>query len=101
MIERLEEVVARTDLTLSVSTSTISDALRELSGPRGRGARCRVSLATLRHRLSEMNRMRVGVDQYRDALARCSGDAAAIELVGVSYDDGADCPMCGNHTDSA
>jgi hypothetical protein len=69
MIERLEEIVARTDLMLSVSTSTISDALRELSGLEGEEREVSRELTTLRHRLGEMNRMRVGVDQYQSALA--------------------------------
>lgn len=101
MIERLEEVVARTDLTLSVSTSTISDALRELSGLEVEEREVSRELTTLRHRLSEMNRMRVGVDQYQDALALQRGRLQLSNWLVSHTDDGADCPMCGRHTDSA
>jgi hypothetical protein len=101
MIERLEEVVARTDLTLSVSTSTISDALRELSGLEVEEREVSRELTTLRHRLSEMNRMRVGVDQYQDALALQRGRLQLSNWLVSHTDDGADCPMCGSHTDSA
>lgn len=101
MIERLEEVVARTDLTLSVSTSTISDALRELSGLEVEEREVSRELTTLRHRLSEMNRMRVGVDQYQDALALQRGRLQLSSWLVSHTDDGADCPMCGSHTDSA
>lgn len=101
MIERLEEVVARTDLTLSVSTSTISDALRELSDLEVEEREVSRELTTLRHRLSEMNRMRVGVDQYQDALALQRGRLQLSSWLVSHTDDEADCPMCGSHTDSA
>lgn len=101
MIEQLEEVVARTDLTLSVSTSTISDALRELSGLEVEEREVSRELTTLRHRLSEMSRMRVGVDQYQDALALQRGRLQLSSWVMSHTEDEADCPMCGSHTDSA
>lgn len=69
MIEQLEDIVARTDLTLSVSSSTISEALRELSGLEVEERDVSRELTTLRHRLAEMNRISVGADQYQSALA--------------------------------
>jgi len=101
MIERLEEVVARTDLTLSVSSSTISDALRELSDLEVEEREVSRELTTLRHRLGEMNRMRVGVDQYQGALALQRGRLQLSSWLVSHTDDVADCPMCGSHTDSA
>lgn len=101
MIERLEEVVARTDLTLSVSSSTISDALRELSDLEVEEREVSRELTTLRHRLGEMNRMRVGVDQYQAALALQRGRLQLSNWLVSHTDDEADCPMCGSHTDSA
>lgn len=101
MIERLEEIVARTDLTLSVSTSTISDALRELSGLEAEEREVSRELTTLRHRLSEMNRMQVGVDQYQAALTLQRGRLQLSSWLVSHTDDEADCPMCGTHTDSA
>ena len=101
MIERLEEIVARTDLTLSVSTSTISDALRELSGLEVEEREVSRELTTLRHRLGEMNRMQVGVDQYQAALALQRGRLQLSTWLVSHTDDEADCPMCGTHTDSA
>lgn len=101
MIERLEEVVARTDLTLSVSTSTISDALRELSDLEVEERDVSRELTTLRHRLGEMNRMHVGVDQYQAALVLQRGRLQLSSWLVSHTDDGADCPMCGSHTDSA
>lgn len=101
MIERLEEVVARTDLTLAVSTSTISDALSELSGLNIEEREVSRELTTLRHRLEEMNRIRVGVDQYQAALTLQRGRLQLSSWLVEHTDDHADCPMCGSHTDSA
>lgn len=101
MIELLEEVVARTDLTLSVSTATISEALRELSGLETEERDVSRELTTLRHRLEEMNRMRVGVDQYDAAIGLQRGRLQLSNWL-VAHTDGAtDCPMCGSHTESA
>ncbi|GLT21507.1 hypothetical protein GCM10007933_09590 [Zoogloea oryzae] len=101
MIERLEEVVARTDLTLSVSSSTISNALRELSDLEVEERDVSRDLTTLRHRLGEMNRMRGGVDQYQAALVLQRGRLQLSSWLVSHTDDKADCPMCGSHTDSA
>lgn len=101
MIERLEEIVARTDLTLSVSSSTITEALRELSELEVEEREVSRELTTLRHRLSEMNRMSVGVDQYQSALALQRGRLQLSSWLVEHTDDQADCPMCGSHTDSA
>lgn len=101
MIERLEEVVARTDLTLAVSTSTISDALTELSGLNVEEREVSRELTTLRHRLEEMNRMRVGADQYDAAIRLQRGRLQLSSWLIEHTDDQADCPMCGSHTDSA
>nr|WP_315428408.1 DUF3732 domain-containing protein [uncultured Albidiferax sp.] len=101
MIELLEEVVARTDLTLSVSTSTISDALRELSGLDAEEREVSRELTTLRHRLEEMNRMSSGVDQYEAAIGLQRGRLKLSSWLVSHTDDAADCPMCGSHTDSA
>lgn len=101
MIEQLQDIVARTDLTLSVSSSTISEALRELSGLDEEEREVSRDLTTLRHRLAEMNRISVGVDQYQSALALQRG---RLQLSGWLLDhteEQADCPMCGSHTDSA
>ncbi|AOK19235.1 hypothetical protein WL51_23270 [Burkholderia ubonensis] len=101
MIERLEEVVARTDLTLSVTTSTISEALHELSDLEAEEREVSRELTTLRHRLGEMNRMRIGVDQYQSALVLQRGRLQLSNWLLSHADDEADCPVCGSQTDSA
>lgn len=101
MIELLEEVVARTDLTLSVSTATISDALQELSGLDDEERDVSRELTTLRHRLEEMNRMRVGVGHYDAAIGFQRGRLQLSKWLGSHTDPTSDCPMCGSHTESA
>lgn len=101
MIELLEEVITRTDLTLAVSTTTISDALRELNSLEGEEREVSRELTTLRHRLEEMNRMRVGVEQYENALLVQRGRLQLSSWLASHASDESDCPMCGSHTDSA
>ena len=101
MIELLEEVITRTDLTLAVSTTTISDALRELNNLESEERDVSRELTTLRHRLEEMNRMRVGVQQYDAALSVQRGRLQLSSWLESHASDESDCPMCGSHTDSA
>jgi len=101
MIELLEEVITRTDLTLAGSTTTISEALRELNSLEGEEREVSRELTTLRHRLEEMNRMRVGVEQYEAALSVQRGRLQLSSWLVSHASDESDCPMCGSHTDSA
>ncbi|NTV71061.1 MAG: DUF3732 domain-containing protein [Azonexaceae bacterium] len=101
MIEVLEEVITRTDLTLAVSTATISDALRELNSLESEEREVSRELTILRHRLEEMNRMRVGVQQYETALSVQRGRLQLSSWLVSHAGDQSDCPMCGSHTDSA
>lgn len=98
MIELLEDVVARTDLTISVSTATISEALSELTDLEREVSR---ELTTLRHRLAEMNRMREGSNQYDAAIGLQRGRLQLSSWLARHTDDEADCPLCGTHTASA
>lgn len=101
MIELLEEVVARTDLTMSVSTATISEALSELADLEREEREVSRDLTTLRHRLEEMNRMRTGGDQYEAAIGLQRGRLQLSTWLMGQADGEADCPMCGSHTESA
>jgi len=101
MIELLEEVVARTDLTITVSTATISEALSELTDLEREEREVSRELTTLRHRLEEMNRMRVGGDQYDAAIGLQRGRLQLSSWLASHTDGEADCPMCGSHTASA
>lgn len=101
MIEVLGEIVARTDLVLAVSTSTISDALRELRELDVEERQVSRELTTLRHRLGEMNRIRLGVDQYQTALGLQRGRLQLSKWLADHTASKEDCPICGSHTDSA
>ena len=101
MIELLEEVVARTDLTITVSTATISEALRELDGLEAEEREVSRELTTLRHRLGEMNRMRAGGDQYDAAIGLQRGRLELSSWLAGHTAHESDCPMCGSHTASA
>ena len=101
MIELLEEVVARTDLTITVSTATISEALRELDGLEAEEREVSRELTTLRHRLGEMNRMRAGGDQYDAAIGLQRGRLELSSWLAGHTAHESDCPMCGSHTTSA
>jgi len=101
MIELLEEIVARTDLTITVSTATISEALTELTGLETEERVVSRELTTLRHRLEEMNRMRVGSDQYNAAIGLQRGRLQLSSWLIGNTDDQPACPMCGSHTASA
>lgn len=101
MIELLEEVVARTDLTITVSTATISEALSELNGLEREEREVSRELTTLRHRLAEMNRMSVSGAQYETAIALQRGRLKLSTWIQGHADDSSDCPMCGSYTESA
>lgn len=101
MIELLEEVVSRTDLTISVSTATISDALSELQGLESEEREVSRELTSLRHRLEEMNRMRAGVEQYDAAIGLQRGRLQLSSWLIGHVDGEVDCPICGSHTASA
>lgn len=101
IIELLDEVITRTDLTLAVSSTTISDALRELSSLETEEREVSRELTTLRHRLAEMNRMRVGIQQYDAALSVQRGRLQLSSWLVSHASDESDCPMCGSNTDSA
>jgi hypothetical protein len=101
MIELLEEVVARTDLTITVSTATISEALSELNSLEAEEREVSRELTTLRHRLEEMNRMRAGGSQYDAAIGLQRGRLQLSSWLIGQTDHESDCPMCGSHTPSA
>lgn len=101
MIELLEEVVARTDLTITVSTATISEALQELNDLEAEEREVSRELTTLRHRLEEMNRMRAGGNQYDAAIVLQRGRLQISSWLVGQTALVSDCPMCGSHTASA
>jgi hypothetical protein len=101
MLERLEEIVHRTDLALAVSSSTISDAIRELNALESEERQVSRDLTTLRHRLAEMSRIQVSASNYHEAL-RIQRDRLKISDWFTAHrvgDEG--CPVCGSNLSSA
>ncbi|EGJ3414425.1 DUF3732 domain-containing protein [Salmonella enterica subsp. houtenae] len=101
MIGHLEEVISQTDLALKVTVSTISDALDELNKLENEERLVSRELTTMRHRLEEMNRLRVGVNQYENALLMQRDRLKISGWLLSNTNDESDCPMCGSHSDSA
>lgn len=101
MIGQLEEVISRTDITLMVTVSTISDALTELNSLESEERSISRELTTMRHRLEEMNRLQVGLQQYDNALIMQRDRLKLSGWLLSHATNESDCPMCGSHTDSA
>lgn len=101
MIGHLENVISQTDLALEVTVSTISDALDELNKLENEERLVSRELTTMRHRLEEMNRLRVGVHQYENALLMQRDRLKISDWLLSNANDESDCPMCGSHSDSA
>ncbi|MDD5333914.1 MAG: DUF3732 domain-containing protein [Rhodoferax sp.] len=101
MIELLSEIVSRTDLTLAVTTNTITDAMQELGSLEGEERTVSRELTVLRHRLEEMNRMRRGADAYQGALIVQRDRLQLSKWISSHAGHGSDCPVCGSHTESS
>lgn len=97
MLTRLQEIVERTDATLAVSATTISDAVRELNELEGEESAVSHQLTSLRRRLTEMGRIQESAANYREAL-RIQRDRLQIsDWLGQHRTGEEDCPVCGGH----
>jgi DNA repair exonuclease SbcCD ATPase subunit len=97
MLISLQEIVARTDATLAVSATTISDAVRELNALEGEESGVSHQLTSLRRRLTEMGRIQESAANYREAL-RIQRDRLQIsDWLGQHRTGEEDCPVCGGH----
>ncbi|MGO9445177.1 MAG: DUF3732 domain-containing protein [Thiobacillaceae bacterium] len=97
MLSVLQEVVNRTDATIAVSTTTISDAVRELNGLENEESKVSSELTSLRRRLAEMSRIRDSASNYHEAL-RIQRDRLQISDWLSQHRTGDEsCPVCGGH----
>ena len=97
MLTSLQEIVSRTDATLAVSTTTITDAVRELNGLEDEESAVSHLLTSLRRRLTEMGRIQESAANYREAL-RIQRDRLQIsDWLGQHRTGEEDCPVCGGH----
>lgn len=101
MILLLQELVDRTDVTLSVTAGTISDAVQELQGLENEESEVSRELTTLRRRLEEMTRIRKSAANYQEGL-HIQRDRLQVSswLVAQRTGDEA-CPVCGGHMEAS
>jgi Protein of unknown function (DUF3732) len=95
MLGLLEEVVQRTDVTLAVSASTISEAVRELNGLDDEESKISSELTGLRRRLTEMNRIRESASNYHEALRIQRDRLQLADWIGQHRNGDENCPVCG------
>ena len=95
MISALEEVVQRTDVTLAVSATTISEAVVELGGLESEESKVSFDLTLLRRRLTEMNRIQESASNYHEALRIQRDRLHLSEWIGQHRAGDETCPVCG------
>ena len=95
MLGLLEEVVKRTDVTLAVSSTTISEAIRELNDLDEEESKVSFALTALRRRLIEMNRLRESTSNYHEALRVQRDRLQLADWIGQHRSGEESCPMCG------
>lgn len=96
MISVLEEVVQRTDVTLAVSATTISEAVSELGDLDSEESKVSFDLTSLRRRLTEMNRIRQSASNYHEALRIQRDRLQLSEWIGQHRSGDEACPVCGS-----
>lgn len=97
MLNLLQEIVDRTDVTLSVTADTISDAVKELDELENEESNVSHQLTALRRRLMEMNRIRESASNYQDGL-RIQRERLQVSSWLVEHRTGDEsCPVCGGH----
>ncbi len=95
MLALLEEVVQRTDVTLAVSATTISEAISELNGLDVEEGNVSFDLTTLRRRLTEMNRIRESTSNYHEALRIQRDRLQLADWMSQHKTEEPSCPVCG------
>ena len=95
MLAALEEVVKRTDVTLSVSATTISEAVREFNALDNEETNVSRELTSLRRRLSEMTRIRESAAGYHEALRIQRERLQISDWLGNHRAGDESCPVCG------
>jgi hypothetical protein len=97
MIHLLQELVDRTDVTLTVTAETISDAVQELQDLEKEESEVSREVTTLRRRLEEMTRIRNSAANYHEGL-HIQRDRLHVSSWLVAHRTGEEnCPMCGGH----
>lgn len=97
MLELLESIVRKTDLTIQVSNATISESVRELSELDKEEMEVSQALTGLRRRLIDMNRVRESASGYHDALHIQRDRLQLADWLVRHREGGEHCPICGGN----
>ncbi len=95
LLDLLRGIVKRTDVSLQVSATTISEALNELMKLEKEEAETSRSLGSLRRRLSEMKRLRETASAYHEALQIQRDRLKVADWLATQHTGNAECPVCG------
>ncbi len=101
MISLLKGLVVRTDVNLSVTTDTISDAVQELQELEGEESEVSRELTTLRRRLAEMTRIRNSAANYNQGLHIQRDRLQVSAWLATQSTDNEGCPVCGSHMEAS
>jgi hypothetical protein len=94
-LDLLRGIVKKTDLTLQVTSSTISEALNELMALEKEESEVSRELGTLRRRLSEMKRLRESASGYHEALQIQRDRLQVADWLAGQHTGDEECPVCG------
>ncbi len=101
MLALLKEIVLRTDLTLKVTTATISESIDEMAKLEKEESAVSTLLTTQRRRLAEMRRLRDTSSDYQQALKIQRERLKVADWLADQHQGDEDCPICGHLLDSA
>lgn len=101
MLALLKEIVQRTDLTLKVTTATISESLDEMAKLEKEESAVSTLLTTQRRRLAEMRRLRDTSTDYQQALKIQRERLKVADWLADQHQGDEDCPICGHLLDAA
>jgi hypothetical protein len=101
MVSALEAVVKRTDATVTVTSETISGAVKEIGGLENEEKTVSLNLGELRQRLTEMSRVREGANSYSGALQIQRKRLKIAEWLQDQTTEGVSCVLCGSDHEPA
>lgn len=96
-LDLLRGIVKRTDLTLQVTSTTISGALNELMALEKEESEVSRELGGLRRRLSEMKRLRESASSYHEALHIQRDRMKVSDWLSGQHTGDVACPVCGGN----
>jgi Protein of unknown function (DUF3732) len=96
MVDALKRVVAKTDRTMKVTSTTISESLKELADLDKEESAISQRITALRRRQSEMKRLRESATSYHDALVIQRDRLKVADWLADLHTGTEGCPVCGH-----